>query len=185
MISQILIFYSGIEKPFRYVRIVWSIISIRFLRFIVWAHHIYSIRMDTDSKAYFSAATIIIGVPTRVKIFSWVKTLSTDIIIWSVPVVLRIFFLFLFTARRLTRVVLSNACVDLNLHDTYYVVAHFHYVLSIRAVFSILMGTYHWIPLFSGIRCNNLHSIVFSILIFFRVNVIFLPIHALGLARMP
>jgi cytochrome c oxidase subunit 1 len=185
ILSHILIFYSNIIKPFRYIGIVWSIISIRFLRFIVWAHHMYSIRIDSDSKSYFSAATIIIRVPTRVKIFSWIKTLSTDIIIWDISVILRIFFLFLFTARRLTRVVLSNACVDLNLHDTYYVVAHFHYVLSMRAVFSILIGTYHWIPLFSRIRYNKLLSKVFSLLIFIRVNIIFIPIHTLRIARIP
>jgi len=185
IISQVLIFYSHIDKPFRYIGMVWSILSIRFLGFVVWAHHIYSIGIDSDSKSYFSAATIIIRVPTRVKIFSWVKTLSTSIVIWSNAVFLRIIFLFLFTARRLTRVVLSNACVDLNLHDTYYVVAHFHYVLSMRAVFSILIGSYHWIPLFTGLRCNNIISIVFSLNIFIGVNIIFIPIHFIRIARIP
>merc|ERR1712173_299555 len=123
----------------RYYGMVWSILSIGFLGFIVWAHHMFSVRMDTDSKAYFAAATIVIGVPTRVKVFSWKGHFCTGCVELTLSVYWGIVFLWLFTLRGVTGLVLSAASVDLLLHDTYYVVGHFHYVLSMRAVSSLIM----------------------------------------------
>merc|ERR1719197_30428 len=114
---------------------VWSILSIGFLGFIVWAHHMFSIGMDTDSKCYFAAATIVIGIPTGVKIFSWVGHFCTGGVELTVTVIWGVLFLWLFTAGGVTGLVLSAASIDLLLHDTYYVVGQFHYVLSMRAVF--------------------------------------------------
>merc|ERR1719187_449675 len=135
MLSQVMVWHAGMEMYFRYYRMVWSILSVRFLGFIVWAHHMFSIRMDTDSKCYFAAATIVIGIPTRVKIFSWIGHFCTGAVELTVTVIWRVLFIWLFTVRRVTGLVLSAASIDLLLHDTYYVVRHFHYVLSMGALF--------------------------------------------------
>lgn len=185
IISQVVIFYSGKGNIFRYFRIVWAIGRIRFLRFLVWAHHIFSVGMDIDSRAYFTAATIIIAVPTRIKVFSWVSTLLRRKLTWSLPIYWFFGFLFLFTIGRLTRIVLSNSSLDLVLHDTYYVVAHFHYVLSIRAVFAIFCGFYHWFSYFYRISFNIFLRQLHFWLIFLGVNLTFFPQHFLRLARIP
>ena len=185
IISQVVRFYSRKNRVFRYYRIVWAMCRIRFLRFLVWAHHIFSVGIDTDTRAYFTAATIIIAIPTRIKIFSWVCTLVGRKMEISLPMYWFFRFLFLFTIRGLTRIVLSNSSLDLVLHDTYYVVAHFHYVLSIRAVFAIFCRAYHWFPFFFRIRFNLFLRKVHFFLIFFRVNITFFPQHFLRLARMP
>jgi len=169
----------------RYYGIVWSIISIRFLGFVVWAHHIYSVGIDTDSKVYFSTATIIIRIPTRVKVFTWLlnlirRSLNTNVgLLWS------ILFIWLFTVRRVTRIVLSNASVDLVLHDTYYVVAHFHYVLSIRATSAVVIRTYFYWPIFSRMSVPHFLGLASTLLFCFTVNRVFLPMHSLRLEGMP
>jgi len=169
----------------RYYGMVWSIMSIGFLRFVVWAHHMYSVGIDTDSKVYFSTATIIIRIPTRVKVFTWLlnlvgRSLNTNVrLLWSV------LFIWLFTVGGVTGIVLSNASVDLVLHDTYYVVAHFHYVLSIRATSAVVMRSYFYWPIFSGLSVPHFLRITSTLLFCFTVNRVFLPMHSLGLERMP
>merc|ERR1711976_801756 len=119
----------------------------------VWAHHMYSVRMDTDSKVYFSTATIMIGIPTRVKVFTWLLNLVGRELSANVRLLRSVLFIWLFTVGRVTGIVLSNASVDLVLHDTYYVVAHFHYVLSMGATSAVVIGTYFYWPVFLGCLC--------------------------------
>merc|ERR1712042_307829 len=185
MLSQVMVWHARMEMYFRYYRMVWSILSIRFLRFIVWAHHMFSIGMDTDSKCYFAAATIVIGIPTRVKIFSWIRHFCTGAVELTVTVIWAILFIWLFTVRGVTGLVLSAASIDLLLHDTYYVVGHFHYVLSMRAVFSLIMRWYFWVYVFTGLRVSEFFSWVFLVGFFISVNVTFLPMHTLRLDGMP
>ena len=185
MLSHVMAYHSRMEQNFRYYRMVWSILSIRLLRFIVWAHHMFSIRMDTDSKAYFARATIIIRVPTRVKVFSWLAHLCTANVEFTLTLAWALMFIWLFTIRRVTRIVLSRAAVDLLLHDTYYVVAHFHYVLSMRAVSSLIMRWHFWVRVFSRVRVSELYSWLFLRRFFIRVNLTFLPMHLLRLDRFP
>ena len=185
IISQVVIFYSRKKNIFGYYGIIWAIIRIGFLRFLVWAHHIFSVRLDIDTRAYFTAATIIIAVPTRIKIFSWIITLIRRNLHISLPIYWFFRFLFLFTIGRLTRIVLSNSSLDLYLHDTYYVVAHFHYVLSIRAVFAIICRVYHYFPLFFRLQFNQILRKLHFWLIFIRVNLTFFPQHFLRLTRIP
>merc|ERR1739845_15732 len=138
------------------------------LGFIVWAHHMFSIGMDTDSKCYFAAATIVIGIPTGVKIFSWIGHFCTGAVELTVTVIWRVLFIWLFTVRGVTGLVLSAASIDLLLHDTYYVVRHFHYVLSMGAVFSLIMGWYFWVYVFTGLRVSEFFSWVFLVGFFYR-----------------
>merc|ERR1712212_1314506 len=133
MLSQVMVWHAGMEMYFGYYGMVWSILSIGFLGFIVWAHHMFSIGMETDSKCYFAAATIVIGIPTRVKIFSWIGHFCTGCVELTVTIAWGVLFIWLFTLGGVTGLVLSAASIDLLLHDTYYVVRHFHYVLSMGA----------------------------------------------------
>lgn len=185
MLSHVLAHNSSMERPFGYYRMVWSILAIGFLRFIVWAHHMFSVGMDTDSKAYFSAATVVIGIPTGVKVFAWLAHFNMTSLELTVEVMWAYLFIWLFTIRRLTGIVLSSASVDLLLHDTYYVVAHFHYVLSMGAVASLIMGVYFWFPVFVGISLSRYYAYVFFISFFVAVNLTFLPMHTLGMRRFP
>merc|ERR1719414_1029758 len=185
MLSQVMVWHAGMEMYFGYYRMVWSILSIGFLGFIVWAHHMFSIGMDTDSKCYFAAATIVIGIPTRVKIFSWIRHFCTGCVELTVTLIWRVLFIWLFTVGRVTGLVLSAASIDLLLHDTYYVVGHFHYVLSMGAVFSLIMGWYFWVYVFTGLGVSEFFSWVFLVRFFIGVNITFLPMHTLRLDGMP
>jgi len=169
----------------RYYGIVWSIISIGFLRFVVWAHHMYSVGIDTDSKVYFSTATIMIRIPTGVKVFTWLLNLVGRSLNANVSLLWSILFIWLFTVRRVTGIVLSNASVDLVLHDTYYVVAHFHYVLSMRATSAVVMRTYFYWPIFTRLSVPHFLGLTSTLLFCFTVNRVFLPMHSLGLEGIP
>jgi len=185
MITHVLTWHCGMDKCMAYYGMIWSIVSIWILGFIVWAHHMYSVGMDTDSKFYFTAATAIIAIPTGIKIFTWIAHFHAYLINSYAAVYWVVLFIFMFSMGRFTGVVLSNASTDLLLHDTYYVVGHFHYVLSMGAVFAIIMGWYHWMPVFVGSHFSVVITKVFQVGMFFGVNLCFMPMHYLRTLGMP
>jgi cytochrome c oxidase subunit 1 len=184
IVSQIISTFS--RKPvFGYLGMAYAMVAIGVVGFIVWAHHMFTVGMSVNLKMYFTAATMVIAVPTGIKIFSWIATMWGGSLSFKTPMVWSLGFIFMFTVGGVTGVVLANGGVDTNLHDTYYVVAHFHYVLSLGAVFSLFAGFYYWFPKMSGRMYSEVLGQLHFWVFFIGVNVMFFPQHFLGQQGMP
>jgi cytochrome c oxidase subunit 1 len=184
IISQIVATFA--KKPvFGYLGMAYAMVAIGAIGFIVWAHHMYTVGMNTATQAYFVAATMVIAVPTGVKIFSWIATMWGGSIEFRTPMMWAMGFIFLFTIGGVTGVVLANAGVDRAFHDTYYVVAHFHYTMSLGATFGIFAGWYYWFPKITGYMYSEALGKIHFWLAFIGANLIFFPQHFLGMAGMP
>ncbi|MCH8182527.1 MAG: cytochrome c oxidase subunit I [Proteobacteria bacterium] len=184
VVSQVISTFS--KKPvFGYLGMVYAMVAIGVIGMIVWAHHLYTAGLSVDTRAYFVAATMVIAVPTGIKIFSWIATMWGGSIEFKVPMLFAIGFIFLFTVGGVTGIVLSNASLDVALHDTYYVVGHFHYTMSLGSLFGIFAGFYYWAGKMWGRQYSETLAKIHFWLMFIGVNVTFFPMHFLGLAGMP
>ena len=184
MVSQVISTFS--KKPiFGYLGMAYAMVAIGVVGFIVWAHHMFTIGMSVNVKMYFTAATMVIAVPTGIKIFSWVATMWGGSLSFKTPMLWALGFIFMFTVGGVTGVLLANGGIDNYMHDTYYVVAHFHYVLSLGAVFSLFAGFYYWFSKMSGKEYNELLGQLHFWIFFIGVNIVFFPQHFLGLQGMP
>jgi cytochrome c oxidase subunit 1 len=184
IISQVVATFS--RKPvFGYLGMVYALLAIMFIGMVVWAHHMYTVGLSTDAQAFFAFASMVIAVPTGIKIFSWIATMWGGSIDIRTPLLWAIGFIFLFTVGGVTGVVLANPGIDRSVHDTYYVVAHFHYVLSLGSTFAIFAGWYYWFPKITGYTYSEFLGKLHFWLTFVGVNLVFFPQHFLGLAGMP